>query len=148
LQPVPKVTCANEAGAEAKTRDKAGGENSHPRYLLSVELAKDLGCVALHGQSVQQSCSSKQSVVTGRQNTSQDDGVDNTAGSLGAGHLENKGKGRSAGVLGVEAGVVVGDVEADEENREDTKRLLATCCHQKRQLESHTRRGGFAKRHS
>lgn len=49
--------------------------------------------------------------------------------------MENEGKGRSACVLGVEAGVVVGDVEADEENREDTGRALAICCRQQRQLE-------------
>lgn len=73
-------------------------------------------------------------MVAGRQDTGQDDGVDDTAGGLGSGHLENEGKGRSACVLRVEAGVVVGDVEADEENREDTGRALATCCRQQRQL--------------
>lgn len=114
---------------------------------MSVKLAKDLGRMALHGQRVHQSCSGEQGVVASRQNTGQDDGVDNTAGGLGSGHLEDESKGRSACVLGVEAGVVVGDVEADEKNREDTGRASAIC-YQERQLESRTRRGGFAKRHS
>lgn len=94
---------------------------------MSVKLAKHLGRMALHSQRVQQSCSGEQGVVSSRQNTGQDDGVDNTAGSLCSGHLENKSKGRGACVFGIEAGVVVGDVEADEKNREDTARASATC---------------------
>lgn len=123
MQPRPKLAGTNEAGSEAKTGDKSSREDSHPRHLVSVKLAKELGCVALHGQRVEQSRSGEQSVVTGRQDTGQDDGIDDAAGSLGAGHLENNGKGRGARGLGVETGVVVGDVEADEEHGEDTKNV-------------------------
>lgn len=64
LQPVPKLACANEAGAEAETRNKTSSEDGDPRHLVSVERAKYFGCMALHGQRVQQSRSGEQGVVT------------------------------------------------------------------------------------
>lgn len=122
LQPRPKLASANEAGAEAESRDEAGSQNSHPRHLIPVELAKEFGRVALHGQRVEQPCSGEQRVVAGRQDASENDGIDDTARSLGPGHLEDNGEGRGACCLGVEVGVVVGDIEANEEDREDTER--------------------------
>lgn len=76
--------------------------------------------MTFHGQSVQQSRSGEQRVVSGRQDTGQNDGVDDTACSFGSSHLEDNGKGRGTCFLGVEVGVVVGDIEANEEDGEDT----------------------------
>lgn len=59
-------------------------------------------------------------MVSGRQDTGQNDSVDDTACSLGSSHLEDNGKGRGACLLGVEVRVVVGDIETNEEDGEDT----------------------------
>jgi hypothetical protein len=72
--------------------------------------------VALVGKSVHQSHASEKSVVSSRENTGEDNGVDNTSGGFGARHLKDDGEGRSAGFLGVEIGVVVWNVESDEKN--------------------------------
>lgn len=77
--------------------------------------------MALLRQCIQQSRPGKQGVVARGEHAGENNGVDDAAGSLGACHLEDDGEGGSARVLFVEVRVVVGDVEADEEDGEDTK---------------------------
>lgn len=74
----------------------------------------------LLGEGVQQPRAGKEGVVAGGEHAGEDDGVDDAAGGLGAGHLEDDGEGRGAGVFLVEVRVVVGYVEADDEDGEDT----------------------------
>lgn len=120
LQPRPELTGTDEAGAETESRDKTGDQDSHPRHLVTVEGAEESRRVALHGQGVQQPCSGEQRMVAGRQDASQNDGIDDTARGLCSGHLEDDGERRGACVLGVEVGIVVGHVETDEKNGKDT----------------------------
>lgn len=55
-------------------------------------------------------------MIAGRDDAGHDDGVDDTAGCVGARHLENDGERGRLDFFGVEAWVVVGDVEANEED--------------------------------
>lgn len=76
--------------------------------------------MALHGERVEQPHAGKERVVAGGEHAGEDDGVDDTAGGVGACHFEDDGEGRGAAAFGAQAGVVVGDVETDEKDREDT----------------------------
>jgi hypothetical protein len=60
-------------------------------------------------------------VVAGRDDTGHDYCIDEASGSFGACHLEDDGKGRGRSFLGGKALGVVGDVEANQEDREDVK---------------------------
>lgn len=69
--------------------------------------------MTLVSKSVHESHAGEKSVVSGGENTSKNDGVDDTSGSFGACHLKDKGEWRRAGFLGVEIGVVVWYVETN-----------------------------------
>lgn len=76
--------------------------------------------MVLLGEGVQEPRAGEEGVVARGEHAGEDDGVDDAAGGLGAGHLEDDGEGRGAGVFLVEVWVVVGYVKADEEDGEDT----------------------------
>jgi hypothetical protein len=69
--------------------------------------------MTLVSKSVHESHAGEKSVVSGGENTGENDGVDDTSSSFGACHLKDEGEGRRAGFLGVEIGVVVWHVETD-----------------------------------
>lgn len=92
LQPRPQLAGANEAGAEAQNRNDAGAENRDPRHLVLVELAKHARCVAVHSKGIEQSRACKQGVVAGRNDTRQDDRVDDVGGRVGAGLFKDNSK--------------------------------------------------------
>ena len=56
-------------------------------------------------------------MIPSRQDTRHDDRVDHAPGSLSACHLKHNGKGRCTARAAIEVGVVVGDIEADDEYR-------------------------------
>jgi hypothetical protein len=60
-------------------------------------------------------------VVPSRNDRSENHGVNKGASCFCAGHLKHEGEWRGGGFLGREAGGVVGDVEADKEDREDVE---------------------------
>lgn len=126
LEPVPQIARSDETRAKAETGHKPCHKDSNPGYSVPVELPEDLGGMALDSKSVHQPHSSKESVVSSRQDTSEDNGVDDTSSSFGARHFKNDGERRSAGLLGVEIGIVVGDVEADEKNGKETGSVSET----------------------
>jgi hypothetical protein len=72
--------------------------------------------MALDSKSVHQPHTSEQRMVSSRENTSENDSVDDTSSSFGARHLKNDGERRGAGLFGVEIGIVVWDVETDEKD--------------------------------
>lgn len=55
--------------------------------------------MALDGKGVEQSHTGEQGVVSGREDTGHDDGVDDTSGGFGTGHLKDDGERRGLGFL-------------------------------------------------
>lgn len=120
LEPVPQIARSDETRAKAETSHKPCHKDSNPGYSVPIELPEDLGGMTLDSKSVHQSHSSKESVVSSRQDTSENNGVDDTSSSFGTRHFKNDGERRSAGLLGVEIGIVIWDIEADEKNGKET----------------------------
>lgn len=121
MQPRPELTGSNETGSETEASNERGSKDGYPRHGMLVQLSKHSWCVMLHGKCVQQSCSCKEGVISGREHTRENDGVDDASCRLCARHLEDDGEGGCVGLLGVEVRVRVGDVEADEEDGEDVE---------------------------
>ena len=71
---------------------------------------------------VQQPRSREQGMVSRRQHGRHDDGVDKAPSRSGAGHLEDKSEGGSSRILIVQTGGSVGDVEAENKDREDIEK--------------------------
>lgn len=73
--------------------------------------------MSFDAECVEQSRPGKQGMVAGGQDACQNYRVDHTPCSMGTGHLENNGERRGSGLLGIEVWVVVGDVETDDDDR-------------------------------
>lgn len=75
--------------------------------------------MAINSEGVEQSCASEQCMVTSREDTSDDDSVNEAAGNTAACLLENDGKGGGPGVLGGQFGIVVWHIQANHEDGQD-----------------------------
>lgn len=116
LEPIPQISCSDETRTKAETSHESCHKDSNPRHSVPVKLSKDLGGMTLDSKSVHQSHSSKEGVISSRQDTSENDGIDDASSSFGARHFKDDGERRSAGLLGVKVRIVVRDVETDEKN--------------------------------
>ena len=79
---------------KTEARNNAGAKNGHPGHLVSVESAKDGGCVTFNGQRVEQTRSCKKGVVASGQDAGHDDGIDDAARGMRARHLADNGEWR------------------------------------------------------
>ena len=111
LQPGPKLSRANEARSKAEDRDGGGREDGDPRDLIPIQRSKNRRRVSVDCQSVEQPRARKQGMVSRRKYAGHDDSVDEAAGCCGTRHLEDQCEWRSPGVLVVQSGGGVGNVE-------------------------------------
>lgn len=121
LQPGPQLARADEGGAEEQARDEARGEHGDPGDLEPREASEHSRGMAVCAEGEEQPRPGEEGVVAGRDDAREDDGVDEGAGDLGPGHGEGDGERRGVRGLCVEAWVVVGDVEADHQRRQDVE---------------------------
>ncbi|KAI6763843.1 hypothetical protein HG530_007632 [Fusarium avenaceum] len=104
LKPRPQLSRSDETRTKAETSHKTSRQDSDPGYSVPVELAKDLWRMTLVSKSVHESHAGEKSVVSGGENTGENDGIDDTSSSFGACRLKDEGERRRAGFLGVEIG--------------------------------------------
>lgn len=119
LQPGPELAGPDKAGPETEAADESCRQDGHPGHAVAVEAGKYRRRMALDAERVEQPGACKEGVVAGREDTGENDGVDDAAGGVGAGHLKDNGKWRGGGLLAAEVGIGVRDVEADEEDGKD-----------------------------
>jgi len=93
LEPAPQLSRADEGGAEADARDGGGGQDGDPRDAVAVQIAEEGGSVAVDGERVEQARAGEEGMVAGGDHRGHDHGVDEGAGDLCAGHLEDEGEG-------------------------------------------------------
>lgn len=84
-------------------------------------MAEEAGGVAVDGESVEQTGAGEEGVVGGGDDAGHEHGVDEAAGDGAAGLHEDDGKRAGGGVALGEARVVVGHVEADNDDRHDVE---------------------------
>ena len=87
--------------------------------MVPIQLPKEARRVPSNRECVQKPDAREERVVTGRQNRSEDHGVHDAPGGLCARHFEDEREGRRFNRAVVERGIVVGNVEADDQGGED-----------------------------
>jgi hypothetical protein len=83
--------------------------------MVPIQLRKEARRVPSYRECVQKPDAREERVVTGRQNRSQDHSVHDTPGGFCARQFEDEREGRRFDCAVVERGIVVGNVEADDQ---------------------------------
>ena len=106
LQPVPQVSCADEARAEAEEANAAGGCERVQRDAMGRRPAEDGWCLSCDTQRVQNSCSGEHSMISRAEHRRQDHGVHDAGSTVRADALEDDSEWRGRCALGVQIRVI------------------------------------------
>lgn len=121
LKPRPQLAGADVAGAEAESADHRGRQHGDPRDLEPVQVPEDPRRVTVDRQCVEEARAREERVVGGGDHARHDHRVDEAACHGAAGFDEDDRERAGGRRLGGEARVVVGDVQADQHDRDDVE---------------------------